>query len=123
MGCRQLMSQDCHSCLAMVCRPSRCHETFGEETQVAVSSFNSGEVVCDKTASRGGQEAGVVLQSLTAFIGPILVTLVVVQSLESRVGALLAAIAGLVAAALTVVVCAGLVKRRYRRSGVAESEQ
>lgn len=117
------MSNGCQSCVATIFRPSKCHGTFNEETNGSKSSCNPGEAVCDETGAQGGHDTRVVLLSLTAFIGPIFVTLVVVQFFECRVGSLVAAIAGLAAAALTVLVCSRIVSRLSNPSEVSGAER
>ena len=123
MGCSDSMDNGCHSCMAASFRISKVHATSSAETNGSESSLLCCETVCDDTDIQEVQGAWVILLSLTAFIGPVFVTLVVVQFFECRVGSLVAAIAGLAAAALTVLMCVGIARRLNNPSEVAGAER
>lgn len=114
MGCVDSMGNGCHSCLAGVFRSSGGQAASGEETSGGEASLLGGETVCEGACAESAQGTWLVLLSLMAFVGPIVVTVVVVHLLENRLGALVAAIAGLAAAALTVLVCSAIVRRLNR---------
>ena len=114
MGCSDSMGNGCHSCMAAIFRSSDGQTTAGEEANGGEASLLGGETACNEACSRGGQGTWFVLLSLMAFIGPIVVTVVVVHLLEDRLGTLVAAIAGLAAAGLTVLISSAIVRRLDR---------
>ncbi len=125
MGCNDSMGNDlagngCRSCMTAMFRTPNGHESSGAESRGAADASLCGEPVCECGEFQG---VGLILMSLTAFIGPLVVAVIVVQSLESRVGSLAAGVAGLAAAALTVLVCSGVVRRLHRPSEVAGADR
>lgn len=120
MGCNDSMGNGCHSCMTAMFRAANGHESSGTEPQGEADAALCGESVCDCAGLQGGR---LILMSLTAFIGPVVVGVIVVQSLESRMGSLAAGVAGLAAAALIVLVSSGVVRRLHRPSEVAGADR
>ncbi|MBC7964513.1 MAG: hypothetical protein H7Z17_01205 [Fuerstia sp.] len=71
--------------------------------------------------ARGGSR--LVLLTVMAFVLPVVVSVVVVQFIESRIGSAMAAIAGLAAAGLTAATSARIVKRFACRSTAAGADR
>lgn len=121
MNCGDSMGHGCDSCLAALFRPAsrRVPSCTGEAGEAA--SPVTGEAICD--GPPGVQGVWFVLLAAMAFVVPIIVMLVVVQSLENRLGTLGAAGVGLIAATLTVTLFSGMVRRLNCPSEVAGAER
>lgn len=123
MDCGESMGQGCRSCMASMFQPSQSQGTSSSESNGGRAAARCVQTVCDHTDSPSGPGAGFVLLSMMAFIGPIVVTIVVVQLLESQVGTLWAALAGLAAAASSVLMCSGMGRRLKCPSEIAGAER
>ncbi len=115
MICENSVGDGCASCMVTLSRSLR-RTRQDSDIPGHQCPGNDGLHVSAVCEASGG--ARVVLLAVMAFVVPVVMSVVVVQAIESRVGSAAAAIAGLAAAGLTAVTSAGVVRRFACRSAV-----
>jgi len=111
MTCENSDGDGCRSCITSLLRPQRrtdagrdCHSVQNSDAAGIDRPYNFTE--CQPVSG-----SHLVLLSVLAFVLPVVVSVVTVQSIESRAGSATAAITGLAAAGLTAATSAGIVRR------------
>ena len=114
--CENTVSEGCGSCMATLIRSPR-RTRPGSDCPGDQRSDSAGDHGQHVSADFGeGSDRRLVLLAVMAFVVPVVVGIVVVQTIESRAGSAAAAIAGLAAAGLTALTSALIVKRLTCRS-------
>lgn len=136
MACESSGGDGCRSCMTWLMRSGR---TVGKLKDVAESQMASGNsdagtspdecrmpessrLLSQQTSDPLGG-SWLVLLTCIAFVLPLIVSVITVQSIESRAGSAAAAIAGLCAAGLTAAASAGILRRITDRSAVTGADR
>ena len=117
--CENTADEGCGSCMATLIRSSRRTRQGSDcpGNHSSVAARDNGQHV--SAAVEEVDARRLVLSAVLAFVVPVVVSLVVVQSIESHVGSGAAAIVGLAAAGLVTLSSASIVRRLACRSTVS----